>query len=127
MMTSFLIAFIPTVKAEDSYPTHLMNGNFETPVVPTISSSDGDLSSGSKGAWYLNTTDGYEAMSDNNFFWQTTSSDGKMEIVSVNRGSLDGYGVKAPYDGDQFAELIAEEQSSLYQNISTPYPGTVQN
>lgn len=127
MMASFLIAFIPTVKAETSYPTHLMNGNFETPVVPKISSSDGDLSSGSQGAWYLNTTEGYEAMSDNNFFWQTTSSDGKMEIVSVNRGSLNGYGVKAPYDGDQFAELIAEEQSSLYQNISTPYPGTVQN
>ncbi len=119
-------SYASSVYAEDTYPTHLMNGSFEDPVVPEISNSDGDLSSGTKGAWYLNTADGLEAMSVNGFYWKTTSSDGKIELASQKRGDVSGYNVD-PYDGDQFAELVAEEQSSLYQNISTPYAGTVQN
>ncbi len=106
-------------------PTHLMNGSFENPAIS--SSTTGDLSSGSQGAWYLNNSSGYESLSGNGFYWKTTSSDGKMELASTNRGSISGYGVSAPYDGNQFAELVAEEQSSLYQNISTSVSGTVLN
>lgn len=112
-------------------PTHLMNGSFENPVVPTISDNDDDQSGGSKGAWYLNYSDGFEKLASEQgtegFYWKTTAYTGKIELASPNRGGISGYGVSAAYDGDQFAELVADEQSSLYQNISTPEAGTVLN
>ncbi|MBQ3124415.1 MAG: hypothetical protein IJC09_03195 [Clostridia bacterium] len=111
-------------------PTSLINGSFEIPVVGEISKTDGDLSSGTQGAWYLQTNEGFEEMAKNQgydgFGWRTTAYDEKIELVSVNRADTSGYKVE-PYDGDQFAELIAEEQSSIYQTISTTTVGEVFN
>lgn len=127
---TFAIATAVYATETTQLPEHLINGSFEIPVVSKVSSSDGDLSSGSKGAWYLQTNDGFEKLAINQgydgFGWKTTAFDKKIELVSVNRADTSSYNV-SPYDGDQFAELIAEEQSSIYQTISTTTVGEVFN
>ena len=127
---SFAITTAAYATETTQLPTHIMNGSFEIPVVPIKSDADGDMSSGTKGAWYLQTNEGYEKMAKEQgytgFGWRTTAYDEKIELVSVNRADTSGYKV-SPYDGDQFAELIAEEQSSIYQTISTTTVGEVFN
>lgn len=79
-------------------------------------------------AWTLADSSTYEAVSDNRFCWKTTASNGKIELVYDN-GALGSYVGDStnsfkPKVGNQFAELVANEVSSLYQSISTT-PGTV--
>lgn len=107
-------------------PTHIMNGSFEKPAID--STTQGNETSGSKtGAYFLTTSDKFEELSNNEFYWKTTAANGLIEIVSRNKASIKEYNVSAPKEGDQFAELVADEQSSLYQTISTEKTGTVLN
>lgn len=74
----------------------------------------------------------YNSATDNKFYWKTTASDKRIEIGTdnvseANMRSFWGTGnsdnLTAGHN-DQFAELVAEEQASLYQNIKTE-PGSV--
>lgn len=129
-MCSFAVTMTINAAEATEFPRSLVNGSFDIPVVPSISNYDGDLSSGTKGSWYLNTNEGFEeraiAQGYPSFGWRTTAYDEKIELVSQKRSATTGYNV-VPYEGDQFAELIAEEQSSLYQTVSTPVVGEVFN
>lgn len=70
------------------------------------------------------------------FYWKTTAHDQRIELETDNVGLGDDktgmdkfwgadYGSDwEASEGNQFAELVAEERASLYQNISTE-PGTV--
>jgi hypothetical protein len=73
--------------------TRLANGGFESPVIPAASFRQ------------INQRDVPG--------WQTTASDGRIEIWSNGFG-----GVVAP-EGSQFAELNATEASELFQTVET--------
>lgn len=94
--------------------------------------------------WFTTTKEIYDEISADQgkqpFYWNTTASDQRIELA-VNRpienwsgggtvayftnpGGWNGTPTNEAANGDQFAELVATEQSSLYQNISTE-PGTV--
>lgn len=140
----------PAASAEDTVestlPSALVNTSFEFPSVADIYSGFGssyshngssysvsddpasDLYMKSGEAWTLADSSTYEAVSDNRFGWKTTASNGKIELVYDN-GALGSYVGDStnsfkPKVGNQFAELVANEVSSLYQSISTT-PGTV--
>ena len=81
--------------------------------------------------WMLTRDENFDHMADGNFGWRTTASDEQIELVW---GSTEGkyYNNLSSYfgndatnsksnagRGDQFAELVANEKSSLYQSIST--------
>lgn len=83
----------------DYTPVNLANGSFETPPVATIDYSIPDAS--------VNPSVG----------WHTTATDNKLEFW---RGGASG--VPAA-DGQQFAELNANQVSTLYQDLPT-VPGT---
>lgn len=140
IILSMLLSIVPitNVSAEldaSTLPTHLMNGSFESPTLPERSSwswgKDDDSSSWTGGVWYITSDSKFETMAAENneepFYWKSTASTGFVELVegTGRRGSIADYNVSAPYHGNQFAELVAEEQASLYQNISTPIPGYV--
>lgn len=78
----------------------LINGGFETPVIPDNS--------------FKNILEGTVGLG-----WQTTATDNKIEIW---RNSF--LGVEA-YEGDQFAELNATQVSNLYQEVSGIAAGQV--
>lgn len=78
----------------------ILNDSFENPVIPNSS---------------------YRQLNENSVEgWSTTSTDGRIEIWSS--GFL---GVPA-FDGKQFVELNATQNSALYQNLCLT-PGTVMN
>lgn len=67
------------------------------------------------------------------FYWKTTAHEQRVELLTDNASMIrnfwnqyDPNSVSAPEasDGNQFAELVAEERASLYQNIRTE-PGSV--
>lgn len=69
--------------------------------------------------------------------WKTTASEGKIEIVSADPQKTDGgsthkalsekwHGMTKAQDGTQYAELNADEESSLYQDVLTE-PGSTMN
>ncbi len=136
-LCTLAITYTASASEATDLPTHLMNGSFEIPVAPNPPwiGKDDESSVSYSGPWYIKTAENFEKMASsqgaNGFYWKTTANNQKIELVSKNRetwaGSLDDYNISAPYDNNQFAELVAEEQSSLYQNISTPVEGTVLN
>ena len=82
----------------------LLNGSFETPAIP----------SGAVRTFVPSPT----------FVWQTTASDGQVELWNNH---ADGGSVPTPLpaaDGAQIAELNASEPSALYQDVTTD-PGEV--
>ncbi len=79
-------------------PVSIANGGFEAPVV----GNSGIW--GSAGTW-SETTPGIG--------WQTTASDGQIELWDQRHGGF------AADSGIQFAELNANEESTLYQDVST--------
>ncbi|WP_161627867.1 Ig-like domain-containing protein [Microbispora catharanthi] len=80
-------------------PVNLVNGSFETPAV-------------SRYDWNIP-----DASTNPGVGWRTTASDRKLEFWNSSSG------VPAA-DGQQFAELNANERSTLYQDVPT-VPGTV--
>nr|WP_055501673.1 Ig-like domain-containing protein [Nonomuraea pusilla] len=80
-------------------PVKLINGSFETPAVPRID-------------WNIP-----DASTDPAVGWHTTATDRKLEFWNSSSG------VPAA-DGQQFAELNANQVSTLYQDVPT-VPGTV--
>lgn len=106
-----------------SYYSALQNGNFETPLCNNYSDYQPYITSDTQG-----------------IVWKTTASDNKIEIVNAspdkktNRGFGDTYQslsqkyhqVDEAADGEQFAELNANEVGSLYQDVLTT-PGATLN
>ena len=96
----------------------LQNGSFEMPAC-----ADG----GSFQPFVGNATQG--------IVWKTTASDGEIEIVSASAVKHDSngrtnqymsdlwHGISSAADGEQYAELNANVQSSLYQDVMT-IPGS---
>lgn len=92
--------------AEDS--NRLMNGNFEEPAFTGTYTQ------------YTN---------DNVPYWETTAynttgQNGKIELFRANNGTYVPGVTLTPSEGSQAAELNADEESSLYQVVST-YPSTI--
>lgn len=137
---------------EEVTQTRLENGSFEYPTVdgrvpptatpePGATPAPGDCMS-SNGTWCVQPRDYLEEKAlDRNgtgFYWHTTAFDdsgignGKIELgfndTEHATCNYTKYGVSGPADdgGTQFAELCAEDQSSLYQNLKTD-PGAVFN
>ena len=98
-------------KADDgslasSYPVTLQNGSFEVPV-----------NTSSYYKFYPDTT-------TEGLFWKTTASDHKIEIGSVATnlspaGCISDYHTAQARDGQQFAELNANQVGALYQDVAT--------
>lgn len=51
--------------------------------------------------------------------WNTTAFEGKIELFRKNTGTYISGVILAPTDGDYAAELNADEESTLYQNVKT--------
>ena len=51
--------------------------------------------------------------------WNTTAFEGKIELLQKNTGTYITNVTLEPSDGDYAAELNADEESTLYQNVST--------
>ncbi|GGO62179.1 Ig-like domain-containing protein [Nonomuraea cavernae] len=77
-------------------PVNLINGSFETPPVATVD-------------WNIP-----DASTDPSVGWHTTATDNKLEIWRSGAPAA---------DGQQYAELNANEVSTLYQDVPT-VPGT---
>lgn len=126
----------------EGYNTKIMNSSFETPNFYDVkrdywyelvqSGGTGDDISLNYGAAYLVTSKNkFEQITGNQFYWNTTAYNNRMEIATAvgeysgesnNLSSYFGYdssGNRSAAHGSQFAELVAEEESSLYQTIST--------
>ncbi|MFS1301872.1 Ig-like domain-containing protein [Streptosporangium longisporum] len=87
-----------------STPVDLVNGSFEAPPVATIDSAVPDASS------------------NPGVGWRTTATDNRLEFWAG--GQTGGGSVAVPAaDGRQFAELNANQVSTLYQDLPT-VPGT---
>ena len=104
----------------DTYYKRLQNGSFENPACTD------------KGS-YQPFVDGGGA----DIVWKTTASDNKIEIVSCDPNKKDGesthqslanewHGMNHAAEGTQYAELNANLESSLYQDVLS-VPGTTMN
>lgn len=81
----------------------VLNGSFESPDIDDVNPADGNFD-------FPNGTTG--------LYWQTTGSDEQIEIIdAAKKGSA--YNCTSAAEGDQFAELNAEEVGALYQNVLT--------
>ena len=94
-------------------------------------------------AWLVTSKNNFDGASNNRFYWDTTATDHRIELGTTNIGTTttgrdhlisywNGFApdtaeitsdVTGAGSGRQFAELVAEEQASLYQNIKTE-PGS---
>lgn len=106
-----------------SYYSALQNGSFETPLCNNYSDYQPYITSDTQG-----------------IVWKTTASDNKIEIVNASPDkktkkwigetyqslSKKHHQVDAAADGEQFAELNANEVGSLYQDVLTT-PGATLN
>lgn len=86
-------------------------------------------------AWFVTSKDIFDDISDNKFYWETTDYNQRVELALGTQGMGSYFGgededLKKLYanatasSGKQFAELVPEKKSSLYQSISTE-PGKV--
>ncbi|MFC4591051.1 Ig-like domain-containing protein [Sphaerisporangium corydalis] len=97
-------ATVSVAIACDPAPVNLINGSFETPPVTAIDSAIPDASTNPAVGWL------------------TTATDHKLEFW--HSGQTGGGRVAVPAsDGQQFAELNANQASTLYQDLPT-VPGT---
>ena len=93
--------FPPPVSADTDSSTErkLQNGSFE----------DGQTWTGS-----------YKTQSQNNIpYWNTTAFDKQIEMFRTNTGTYINGVTLTPTDGSYAAELNANEESTLYQNVNT--------
>lgn len=128
----------PTV---ESIVTNLDNGqgryyNFNGNRIQIVSGPGNRISFTNNEAWLVTGRDILEHASNNNFHWQTTATTDRIELGTAKasnigfywNGTLNEYNSEYTTDhsagsGSQFAELVAEEPASLYQNIKT-IPGS---
>jgi len=108
MIVSILPMGVTPVSAAE-YPTALVDGGFEYPVLSETPSQ-----------WWTvyNSTGGNEAL----FGWKTTASDTNFEFGG--EWNVPGWGVNFIPEGRQFVELNASEQAAVYQDLTTT-PGEV--
>ncbi len=124
------------VASASELPTALGNGSFENTVITESDFGTGVHTNGAgahgSGKWCLESSTAFEAWTnwkdaeDPQFYWKTTALQGYIELgvddsLYPDRSSyvpdMDFYA----REGTQFAELVANEKASLYQNIaSTP-------
>ncbi|MGN0435568.1 MAG: InlB B-repeat-containing protein, partial [Wujia sp.] len=100
----FLVVWMSTgaVYAGDDDNGKLKNGSFEEGQNPL--------------SWSQNyNTQAQGAVSD----WNTTATDGKIELLRDNTGTYIPSVTVTPTDGGVAAELNANEESTLYQNVNT--------
>lgn len=140
-------ALFPCAAAAEGLPPRIMNGSFEqpyfydvfsrysgapvSPKVVTNTQSGDDITMRSTSAWMVTSKKTFEQVSGSSFYWDTTAYNRRIELVSAADSSgtptsgVGSYltGNTAAAHGAQLAELVAEEESSLYQNISTK-PGS---
>lgn len=95
-----------------SFPLTIANGSFETP-------SNEAPPAGYGKKFYCQYSEGVEGLA-----WNTTASDGKIEIGSVSTNlsqssCISAYHTALARDGVQFAELNANYIGALYQDIAT--------
>lgn len=100
-------------KTDAASDTNIQNGSFEEKEISEIS----EATISDNGNYAI--TD-----SDNILNWKTTATDNKIEIGEITNGKsihmLTSYQpINLKADGMQYAELNANEEASLYQNIST--------
>ena len=113
-----------SIATQVSYYSALQNGSFETPLCKNYSNYQPYITSDTQG-----------------IVWKTTASDNKIEIVNASPNkkesrwawantyqalSQEHHQVDAAADGEQFAELNANEVGSLYQDVLTT-PGATLN
>lgn len=113
--------------------SYIQNGSFETPNIDAVIddgnySSDPDTGNGISYAngWMVTSKETYDSLATKEFYWNTTASNKRIEFVDAAETTDNFFGTetdKSAAHGDQFAELVAEEESSLYQNIKTE-PGS---
>lgn len=140
-------ALFPLSASAEGLPPRIMNGSFEQPYfydvfsrysgaaeapkVVTNTQSGDDITMRSTSAWMVTSKKTFEQISGNSFYWDTTAYNRRIELVSASDefgtptsgvGSYLAVNTSAAH-GAQLAELVAEEESSLYQNISTK-PGS---
>ena len=94
--------------------TYIINNNVNATPTPQIVYRWND-------PWFVASSDVFNDISDNNFYWETTASDGGIELALGTAPAEQNYfkDTNAAAERDQFAELVATEMSSLYQNIQT--------
>lgn len=56
-------------------------------------------------------------------YWKTTDTDHGVEIINVDKGAWEYHGVVSVPDGSQAAEINAEDDAALYQDVLTT-PGS---
>lgn len=88
--------------AAATYPTHVMNSDFEDPQLNTATS---------------------QVNASRIPYWNTTAYGGLVEIMGKNNGTYIPGTLLEARSGKQAAELNADEQSTLYQYVSTT-PGS---
>ena len=113
-----------SIATQVSYYSALQNGSFETPLCNNYSNYQPYITSDTQG-----------------IVWKTTASDNKIEIVNASPNKKESrwiwaktyqalsqkhHQVDAAADGEQFAELNANEVGSLYQDVLTT-PGATLN
>lgn len=77
-------------------------------------------------AWFVTSKTIFDEISDNKFYWETTDYNQRIELALGTQGMQLYFGddKAGASSGSQFAELVPEKKSSLYQSISTE-PGKV--
>lgn len=73
-------------------------------------------------AWFVTSKTIFDEISDNKFYWETTDYNQRVELALGTQGMETYFGDKnaTASSGSQFAELVPESPSSLYQSINTP-------
>lgn len=116
----------------------IQNGSFEAPNIAEVAENyrseitadvdAGDKISYRKEGWMVTSESTFNEVSKYNFHWDTTASNERIEIVKADETG-DAYFPSGTdhlaAHGNQFAELVAEEESSLYQNIATTSESTL--
>lgn len=109
---------VPSSSVKINYYDQIQNGSFETPIL--TDKFQPELTEGNTG-----------------IVWKTTASDKRIEIVSAATNKSDQnethqylserwHGMTKAAEGTQYAELNAEKESSLYQDVLTT-PGATMN
>lgn len=114
---------------------YIQNGSFEAPDIDAAIADNDYSSSPDTGdgisyanGWMVTSKETYDSLAANKFHWNTTAYNQRIEIVDAADTTDNFFGTetdKSAAHGDQFAELVAEEESSLYQNITTTPESTL--
>lgn len=124
---------VSAADTEAEIGNYIQNGSFEAPDIGAAI-ADGDYSSNPDtgnsisyaNGWMVTSKETYDSLTTDEFYWNTTASNQRIEIVDAANTTDNFFKTdKSAAHGDQFAELVAEEESSLYQNITTTPESTL--